>query len=69
MPPTPKYGRIAITSTMMPMPPSQCVSDRQKSTPWGRDSTSANTVAPVVVKPDIASKSAAIGESRTPVIR
>ena len=67
MPPTPRNGRIAITSTMIPMPPSQCVTERHRSTPWGSDSMSVKTVAPVVVKPDIASKKAATGESRTPV--
>ena len=41
-----------------PIPPIQCVNARQKSVAWHRHSTSLNTVAPVVVKPDTISNSA-----------
>ena len=50
----------------MPMPPSHCVNERQKRIPWGSSSISANTVAPVVVKPDTDSNRAAIGDSIVP---
>jgi hypothetical protein len=41
---------------MMPMPPSQWVSWRQSSIERSTSATSVSTVAPVAVKPDIASK-------------
>ena len=37
------------------MPPSQWVKERQNSCPMGRPSTALSTVAPVVVKPEVAS--------------
>ena len=40
----------------MPMPPSQWLSWRQKSIERPSASTSVNTVAPVAVKPETASK-------------
>ena len=43
------------------MPPSHWVSWRQISSEFGSASTSVSTVAPVVVKPDMASKYALIG--------
>ena len=55
-PPIPSIGSSAIVSSRMPMPPSQCVSDRQNSMPIGNASTSRRIVAPVVVKPDAVSK-------------
>ena len=58
-----------MASTMIPMPPSQCVTERHKRIPSGSASTSANTVAPVVVKPDIASKIAGTMPSTVPEIR
>lgn len=45
------------------MPPSQCVKQRQNWSGSGRTSTSASTVAPVVVNPDVASKTASVNES------
>ena len=51
-------GRIAITNTSTPMPPTQCEKLRQNSTPRGSDSTSLRIDAPVVVKPDTISNSA-----------
>ena len=43
------------------MPPSHCVVARQRSKPRGQISTSAMTLAPVVVKPEADSKIAAAG--------
>ena len=58
-----------MASTMIPIPPSQCVTERHNRMPSGSPSTSVNTVAPVVVKPDIASKIAAMTPSTVPEIR
>ena len=60
MPLPPMNGMIARQSTMMPMPPSQCVSDRHSSTPRDRLSTFVRIDAPVVEKPDMASKNASV---------
>lgn len=51
---------------MIPKPPSQCIQLRQNKRLIGSPSISANAVAPVVVKPDIASKKAPAG-SNVPV--
>ena len=56
-----------MTRTMIPMPPSQWVRERQNRIPWGRASMSANTVAPVVVSPDMASNTALGTDVSTPV--
>ncbi len=45
----------------MPMPPSQCVSWRQKRIERSSASTRGTSVAPVAVKPETASKYASIG--------
>ena len=52
IPPTASRGRIAMPSTMMPMPPSHWVSERQSSSAAGSASTFCSTEAPVVVNPD-----------------
>jgi hypothetical protein len=44
----------------MPMPPSQCISDRQNRTLRGMTSSPTSTVAPVVVRPDAASNTASV---------
>ena len=49
MPPIPKSGKIAMASTIIPIPPIQCVVLRQKRTPLGMISISFNMLAPVVV--------------------
>ena len=49
-------GSSAVASTKMPMPPSQWVKARHRRMPLGRDSMSVRMVAPVVVKPELASK-------------
>ena len=54
-PPT-SEGRMAMVKNTIPSPPIHCVSERQKSIPWGRDSTLSMMDAPVVLKPDIVSK-------------
>ena len=41
---------------MIPIPPSHCENWRHITTEFESASTSVTTVAPVVVKPDIASK-------------
>ncbi len=58
-----------MARTMIPIPPSQCVNERQNRMPWGRASMSVKIVAPVVVKPLIDSKTAATKESVTPAKR
>ena len=55
-----------MTRTTIPMPPSQCVVARHISMPRGTGSISRMTDAPVVVKPDIASKYASVKEGIVP---
>ena len=50
----------------MPMPPSQCVVARHINMPRGTGSISRMTDAPVVVKPDIASKYASVKDGIVP---
>ena len=53
--------------TMIPMPPSQCISIRHQCIErLIAASISVNTVAPVVVKPETDSKIASTGEVKTP---
>ena len=51
---------MAMVKNTIPKPPIHCISDRQNSRAWGRDSTSLMTVTPVVVKPDMVSKKASV---------
>ena len=53
-------GRIAITNTRTPMPPTQWVKLRQNSALRLSGSTAVRIEAPVVVKPDTVSKNASI---------
>jgi len=55
-PPMPSSGRMATASTIRPMPPSQTIMPRQRLIDGGSVSRLDNTVAPVVVRPDMASK-------------
>ena len=55
-PPTPSSGRMATASTMMPRPPTSCRKHRHTFTDSGSSSSPVSTVAPVALKPDIASK-------------
>jgi len=65
----PRVGKIIITNTTIPSPPIQCVKLRQNKTEYGRDSTSENIEAPVVVNPDAVSKNASTNESIDPLSR
>ena len=53
-------GNTTSMNITMPRPPTHCVRARQNRMPWLSDSTSAKTVAPVVVKPDMVSKNASV---------
>ena len=64
--PTPIWGRMAMKSTMIPMPPSQWVKLRQKSRLFGDPSISVRIDEPVVVKPDMLSKKASTGSGMKP---
>ena len=72
IPPTPRSGSTAMVSTMMPMPPSQCVRLRQSRNALGTASICGvsappRIVAPVVVKPLMTSKKASVNSVSTPV--
>ena len=60
MPPNPNIGKIATLSTMIPIPPIHCISERQRRIEWDCAATSVNTVEPVVVKPAIVSYHASV---------
>ena len=51
-------GKMAMTNTSTPMPPTQWVKLRQNNPPRDKDSTSVRILAPVVVKPETVSKKA-----------
>ncbi len=51
-----KKGRMAMVNTMMAKPPTHCVMLRHRRMSLGTASILAKMVAPVVVKPDNASK-------------
>ena len=59
LPPT-SDGKMAMVKNTIPRPPIHCISERQKSMPWGSRSTSSIIEAPVVVNPDIVSKYASV---------
>ena len=52
-------GSTASEKSIIPIPPTQCITARQKSMARGNTSTSAITVRPVVVNPDMVSMKAA----------
>jgi hypothetical protein len=56
MPPTRITGRKISATITMPSPPSHCRMPRHRFTPRGKSSSPENTVVPVVVMPDTASK-------------
>ena len=62
MPPTRNSGKKTIATTMIPMPPNQFSSPRHKSKPRGKSSKPLITVDPVVVRPEVASKTASTTE-------
>src|SRR5690554_2235486 len=57
---------MARVKTRMPMPPTHWRKDRQNKIPLGSTSTSLITVAPVVVRPETASKKASAVLVRLP---
>ena len=61
-------GRIARIKTSTPIPPIQCVKQRQNCTQRSMPSTLLRMLPPVVVKPETVSKSASIKEGQTPEI-
>ena len=58
MPPIPRKGSSATAKITMPTPPRPLSIDRHSKIESGRTSKSVITVAPVVLKPDIASNKA-----------
>ena len=66
--PSPPIGRMAITNTSTPMPPTQWVKLRQNRPPRVRGSTSVRMVAPVVVKPETVSKMQSTNRGISPEI-
>ena len=56
--PVPSVGSMATVKNTMPKPPRKCISERQKRMEWGSVSILPSAVAPVVVKPETASKKA-----------
>ena len=62
----PRRGSTAAVRTTIPIPPSQCVRDLQKSIHFGSDSIWVRIDAPVVVYPDMVSKKASAKEGIDP---
>ena len=56
----PNTGSRAVINTIIPIPPSQWVKERQKSMERGSTSTSVSIDEPVVVKPEQLSKKASV---------
>ena len=56
LPPTPSNGSTATAKIRMPMPPIHCKNVRHMFTDKGSASKPVSTVAPVVVRPETASK-------------
>jgi len=67
MPPIPSNGKTATDSTIIPIPPIQCVMLLQNKIPFGTASISIRIVAPVVVNPDMVSKNASVKSGITPL--
>jgi hypothetical protein len=66
-PPIPVSGIMARVSPIIPIPPSQCVSDRHTITERGSSSMLAKIVAPVVENPDMLSKKASVYDGAAPL--
>ena len=60
-------GRMAMTNTRTPMPPTQWVKLRQNSPPRLKGSTAIKMEEPVVVKPETVSKKASTYMGMSPV--
>ena len=56
VPPSPRNGSTATTSSMMPSPPISCKKQRHTFTGVASRSSPASAVAPVAVRPLMASK-------------
>ena len=65
----PLSGTMARRKTSTPIPPIQCVKLRHRSEQCESASTSESMLAPVVVKPDIVSKSASVKDGISPVMQ
>ena len=64
--PIPRAGKIAIESSMIPIPPNHWVRFRQNRIPRGIESILVRIVAPVVVNPLMLSKKASINSGQAP---
>ena len=62
----PNTGRRAVMNTIIPIPPSQWVKERQNSIERGRTSISVSMEAPVVVNPEQLSKKASAKDGIAP---
>ena len=60
VPPRPSRGSTATASSMMPSPPISCRKQRQMLTDGASRSSPARVVAPVAVRPLMASKYASV---------
>lgn len=63
----PREGINAMAKMRIPIPPIQCVKERQKTIPFGNASTSERIEEPVVEKPEQDSKNASAGLGMLPV--
>ena len=64
----PSEGINAMANMSIPMPPIQCVKERQNSIPFGSASISDSMEQPVVEKPEHDSKKASAKPGMLPVI-
>jgi hypothetical protein len=62
-------GNNAKENTMTPKPPNHCIKLRQNKMFFGRDSILVKIVDPVVVMPDVDSKTASVKEVISPLRR
>jgi hypothetical protein len=60
MPPIFSAGKMAIAMTMIPIPPTQFMMQRQNNTDFGSFSKPENTVEPVVVNAETVSNQASV---------
>ena len=67
-PAEPRDGISAMAKIRIPIPPIQCVNERQNNIPLGRLSTSERIDAPVVEKPEHDSKNASAKPGMLPVV-
>ena len=67
LPPTPSKGNTATARIRIPIPPTHCRKVRHTFMDTGSVSSPVNTVEPVVVRPDTASKYAWVNEMGRPI--